>query len=122
MIRFGVSGMPPVGVDDAVFLDALVAEGRGAYELAFVKEFPWSEARCEEFGGAAADRDIWLSAHAPYFAILTVEDEDKSRQCLAALEHTMKLGRALGSRIICAHSGMPRNGNMKPDSSMLGRK
>ena len=38
--------MPPVGVDDAVFLDGLVAEGRGAYELAFVKEFPWSEARC----------------------------------------------------------------------------
>lgn len=105
MIRFGVSGMPPVGVDDAVFLDGLVAEGRSAYELAFVKEFPWTEGRCEEFGGAAAERDIWLSVHAPYFAILTVEDEDKSKQCLAALEHTMKLGRALGSRIICAHSG-----------------
>ncbi|MDF1597242.1 MAG: non-homologous end-joining DNA ligase [Acidimicrobiia bacterium] len=105
MIRFGVSGLPPEGVEDDAFLDGLVADGRRAYELAFVKEFPWNERRCEEFGGAAAERDIWLSVHAPYFAILTVEDEEKSKQCLAALEHTMKLGRALGSRIICAHFG-----------------
>ena len=105
MIRFGVSGMPPDDVEDAEFLDRLVADERRAYELAFVKDFPWNEERCEAFGAEAAARNIWLSVHAPYFAILTVEDEEKSRQCLAALEHTMKLGRALGSRIICAHFG-----------------
>jgi len=105
VIRFGISGLPPEGIDDGVFLDGLIADGRHAYELAFVKDFPWSERRCQEFGTSAAERDVWLSVHAPYFAILTVEDEEKSRQCLAALEHTMKLGRALGSRIICAHFG-----------------
>ncbi|MFW2340835.1 MAG: non-homologous end-joining DNA ligase [Acidimicrobiia bacterium] len=105
MIRFGVSGMPPDDVEDAVFLDRLVADERRAYELAFVKDFPWNEQRCAAFGAEAAARNIWLSVHAPYFAILTVEDEEKSKQCLAALEHTMKLGRALGSRIICAHFG-----------------
>jgi bifunctional non-homologous end joining protein LigD len=121
MIRFGVSGMPPDGVEDAVFFDGLAAGGRKAYELAFVKEFPWSERRCEQFGEAAADRDIWLSVHAPYFAILTVEDEDKSKQCLAALEHTMKLGRALGSRIICAHFG-PIGGREPEDLMDLIRR
>ncbi|NNF70526.1 MAG: TIM barrel protein [Acidimicrobiia bacterium] len=105
MIRFGYSGLPPDGVDDAEFLDGLVEQGHGAYELAFVKDFPWNEKRCAAFGKAAADRGVALSVHAPYFAILTVEDEDKRKQCLAALEHTMKLGRALGAHTIVAHTG-----------------
>ncbi len=105
MISFGKSGLPPEGVSDSDFLDGLVAAGHSSYELAFTKDFPWKEKRCEAFGSAAAERGIEVSLHAPYFAILTVEDEDRSKQCLAALEHSMKLGRALGARIICAHIG-----------------
>lgn len=105
MIRFGVSGLPPEDGDDAAFLDALVAAGHQAYELAFVQGFPWKERRCRQFGDLAEERDVWLSVHAPYFAVLTVEEEERARQCLAALEHTMKLGRALRARIICAHFG-----------------
>ena len=104
MIRFGISRLPK-GEDDAAFLDDLVARGHQAVELPFVKDFPWKEQRCASFGKLAAGRDIVVSVHAPYFAILTVEEEDRARQCLAALEHTMKLGKALGSRIICAHLG-----------------
>ena len=104
MIRFGISQLPP-GDDDQAFLDDLVARGHGAVELPFVKDFPWKEARCASFGRLAADRDIEVSVHAPYFAILTVEEKDRAKQCLAALEHTMKLGRAAGARIICAHLG-----------------
>jgi bifunctional non-homologous end joining protein LigD len=104
VIRFGVSGLPPDG-DDAAFLDGQVALGRRAYELAFVKDFPWKERRCREFGELAAERDVRLSIHAPYFAILTVAEEEKAAQCLAALEHTMKLAAALRAPIICAHFG-----------------
>lgn len=104
-IRFGYSGLPPEGEEDAKFLDGLVERGHGAFELAFVTGFPWKEKRCEALGALAAERGIWLSVHAPYFAVLTVEEEDRAKQCLAALEHTMKLGRALGSRVICAHFG-----------------
>ncbi|MGQ0848238.1 MAG: non-homologous end-joining DNA ligase [Actinomycetota bacterium] len=105
-IRFGISGLPKgPASDDGAFLDTLINRGHNAYELAFVTAFPWKEARCRKFGEMAAERGIWISVHAPYFAILTVEDEDRAKQCLAALEHTMKLGRALGSRIICAHLG-----------------
>lgn len=105
MVRFGVSGVPPGDVSDEEFLDRLVEDGHGAYELAFVKDFPWKERRCAAFGEAAAERGIDVSVHAPYFAILTVEEEEKAAQCLAALEHTMKLGKALGSKVICAHAG-----------------
>jgi bifunctional non-homologous end joining protein LigD len=105
-IRFGISGVPQGDASgDEKFLDELVKKGHSAYELAFVTAFPWKEARCRKFGQLAAERDIWVSVHAPYFAVLTVDDEERAKQCLAALEHTMKLGRALGSRIICAHFG-----------------
>lgn len=111
-----MSGLPPEDGDDAAFLDGLVERGHGAYELAFVTGFPWKERRCERFGALAAERGIALSVHAPYFAILTVEEEDRSKQCLAALEHTMKLGRALGAKVICAHLG--HVGDRTPDVLM----
>ena len=104
-IRFGISRLPPDGVADEEFLDGLVAKGHRALELPFVEGFPWKEKRCEAFGRLAAERDVRLSVHAPYFAGLTLPEEDRGRQSLAALEHTMKLGHALGAPVIVAHFG-----------------
>lgn len=104
-IRFGISELPPDDTTDAEFLDGLVELGHGALELPFTKDFPWKEKRCEEFGALAAARGIRLSVHAPYFAGLTLPDEDRGKQSLAAMEHTMKLGRALGAPVIVAHFG-----------------
>ena len=112
MIRFGISGLPPDG-DDAAFLDGIVERGHGAYELSFVHGFPWKERRCRAFGDLASERGIALSVHAPYFAILTVEDPDKRKQTLAGLEHTMKLGKALGAHTIVSHAG--NVGGREPD-------
>ncbi|CAN5740576.1 hypothetical protein BH23ACT5_BH23ACT5_16220 [soil metagenome] len=105
MIVVGISALPPEGADDGQFLDGLASEGYGALELPFVTDFPWKEKRCREFAAVAADRGIRLSVHAPYFATLTPEDPERGVQCLAALEHTMKLGRALQAPIIVAHGG-----------------
>ena len=104
MIRFGISGLPPDG-DDAGFLDDLVRRGHHAFEFAFTSGFPWKERRCEAFGRLAAERDIAISIHAPYFAILTSDDPEKAKLTRSALEHTMKLGHAFGSRVIVAHTG-----------------
>lgn len=105
MISFGISQLPPPGVEDGEYLDGLRERGFDALELPFVTDFPWKERRCAEFGEAAAERGVRLSVHAPYFATLTPEEPDKGAQCLAALEHSMKLGRALGAPIIVAHAG-----------------
>ena len=102
-IRFGISELPEG--DPAAFLDALVEQGHRALELPFTKEFPWKEKQCQEFGELAAERDVRLSVHAPYFAGLTIPEEDRGKQSLAALEHTMKLGRRLGAPVIVAHFG-----------------
>ena len=105
MIRFGISGLPPEAADPEAFLDDLIARGQRAFELGFTQGFPWKERQCRRFGDAAAARGIRLSVHAPYFAILTVEDEDRSRQCVAAIEHTMKLCEELRAPIVVAHLG-----------------
>jgi bifunctional non-homologous end joining protein LigD len=104
-IRFGISRLPPEDGKDAAFLDEIVGKGHRALELPFVDGFPWKEKRCQTFGELAAARDIRLSVHAPYFAGLTLPDEDRGKQSLAALEHTMKLGRWLGAPVIVAHFG-----------------
>ncbi|MEX2654363.1 MAG: non-homologous end-joining DNA ligase [Acidimicrobiia bacterium] len=105
MFTFGISGMPPEGTSHEAFLDGLVEKGHGAFELGFTGGFPWKEKDCARFGELAAERGIRLSAHAPYFGSLTVADEDRAKQTVAAIEHTMKLGAALGATIICAHPG-----------------
>ena len=108
VIRFGISGLPPDDGDDAAFLDGLVARGHGAFEFSFTGGFPWKEKRCAAFGALAAERGVAVSIHAPYFAILTSDDPDKAKLTRSALEHTMKLGAAFGSRVIVAHTGYAR--------------
>ncbi len=114
-IRFGISHLPPEDTKDAAFLDALVEKGHRALELPFVDGFPWKEKRCKSFGELAAERDLRLSVHAPYFAGLTLPDDDRGKQSLAALEHTMKLGKWLGAPVIVAHFGS----NYSEDPEML---
>lgn len=104
-LRFGISELPTDDGDDAGFVDALAEQGHRALELSFTKGFPWKEKRCEAFGQLAAERGIRLSAHAPYFVSLTIADEERGHQSAHALEHTMKLGRALGAPVIVAHLG-----------------
>ncbi len=105
MIRFGISAMPPTEGDEAAWLDSLVLRGHDAVELPFVSGFPWKEKQCARFGELAAERGLAVSVHAPYFAVLTVEDPGKRAKTLSALEHTMKLGKALGAHTIVAHTG-----------------
>ena len=115
-MRFGISGLPPEGVEDEAFLDGLVAQGHTAIELGFTKDFPWKEARCEAFGALAVARGVAVSLHAPYFAVLTSEDEDKAKQCMSAIHNSIKLGAALGSSIICAHIG--HHGKREPAETL----
>ena len=105
MINFGISRMPPPDVDEAAWLDDLADAGHTALELPFVKDFPWNERRCRAFGALAAERGIALSIHAPYFAVLTVEDEDRRKKTISAVEHSMKLVAALGGHTVVAHIG-----------------
>ena len=108
VIGYGYSGLPPAEVSDGAFLDELLERGHQAFELAFTRGFPWNVRRCARFAKEASERDIRLSVHAPYFAVLTVADEDRAKQCRAALEHTMNLAAELDARIVVSHLGAQR--------------
>ena len=116
MIRFGISHKPGDDLDDEAFLDDLAERGHSAFELGFTGGFPWKEKRCERFGRLADERGIAVSIHAPYFAVLTIPDEDRSKQCVAAIEHTMKLAQAAGGTVVCAHLGS--RGERTPEQLM----
>ena len=109
MIRFGISRMPPPDGDEGEWLDSLVVAGHGALELPFVDGFPWNERRCRRFGELAAARGLSLSIHAPYFAVLTVEDEERRKKTISSVEHSMKLVKALGGHTVVAHLGHVRD-------------
>ena len=94
-VSFGISSLPAEHEDDPAFLDSLAAQGHRAFELAFTKGFPWKEDRCTSFGHLAAARGISLSVHAPYFAMLTIDDPDRYRKTRAAVEHTIQFLRQL---------------------------
>ena len=104
-IAFGISALPATDAGDGAFVEALAAQGHTALELAFTRGFPWKEPRCESFGRVAADHGLSLSVHAPYFAMLTIDDPDRYPKTRAAVEHTMKLARRLGASIIVVHPG-----------------
>ncbi|NNC92920.1 MAG: TIM barrel protein [Acidimicrobiia bacterium] len=106
-ISFGISALP-AGPDDETFLDRIAGQGHRALELAFTKGFPWKEDRCATFGRLAADRGLSLSVHAPYFAMLTLDDPGRYHKTRAAVEHTMKLARQLGAGIVVVHPGHDR--------------
>ena len=108
MITFGYSGLPPPDISDEEFLDGLLEQGYQAFEFAFTRSFPWNERRCRSFGKEAAGRGIPLSIHAPYFAVLTVTDEDRARKCRGAIEHAMKLAAEMGGRMAVVHPGARR--------------
>ena len=122
MLIYGISGMPPDGVEHEAFLDGLVEKGHGAFELGFTGGFPWKEKQCAGFGALAAERGIRLSVHAPYFGSLTVTDEDRSKQTVAAVEHTMKLGAELGASIVCAHPGSKGEHSSEELMAMVRRR
>jgi len=105
-VVFGISALP--AGDDAGFLDGLAARGHRTLELAFTRGFPWKEERCAAFGRLAAERDIRLSVHAPYFAMLTIDDPERFARTRAAVEHTMKLARRLGAALVVVHPGHDR--------------
>jgi bifunctional non-homologous end joining protein LigD len=96
-------------MSDEQFLDMLAAESFTHMELAFVHDFPWKKPRCAAFGKLAAERDIGLSVHAPFFAMLTVEDEERAKKCVHAIEHSMKLSQAMGGTITVVHPGHARD-------------
>lgn len=106
--RFGTVGSPiatpkkPGGsVGAAIYTREL---GMGALELGWVRSVRVSEATCEAIKLAAAEHDVLLSVHAPYFINLNADEEEwpKSRKRLMDAAH---YGNLAGATEIIFHPG-----------------
>ncbi len=106
--RFGTVGAPksrpkkPGGsVGAAIHIRTL---GLDAFELGWVRSVRVSEKTCAAIRSAAAEHDVALSVHAPYYINLNASDEEwpKSRKRLMDAAH---FGRLAGATDIIFHPG-----------------
>lgn len=106
--RFGTVGSPkstpksPGGSVGAVgYLGSL---GLHAFEIGWVRSVRVSEKTCEAIKSAAAEADVGVSVHAPYYINLNADEEEwpKSRQRLMDAAH---YGYLAGASDIIFHPG-----------------
>ncbi len=106
--RFGTVGSPistpkkPGGSLGAVLHSAEL--GLSALELGWVQSVRVSEQTCLDIRGAAAEKDVFISVHAPYFINLNADEEEwpKSRKRLMDAAH---YGNLAGATDIIFHPG-----------------
>lgn len=106
--RFGTVGSPkstPKKPGGSVGAVLRIAElGMGGLELGWVRAVRVSETTCAEINAAAAENDVLISIHAPYFINLNADDEEwpKSRKRLMDAAH---YGNLAGATDIIFHPG-----------------
>lgn len=106
--RFGTVGSPiqtpkkPGGSVGAIQFSRSI--GLDAFELGWVQSVRVTEATCAAIRQAAADADVALSVHAPYFINLNADEEEwpKSRKRLMDAAH---YGNLAGATDIIFHPG-----------------
>lgn len=94
------------GTEPLRLVERVVEAGFDAMEIDCTAGFPFDARQAASLGEAAAQAGLRLSAHAPYFASLTVPEEDRAARNIGALEHTVKLCQAMGAPVVVAHTGM----------------
>jgi bifunctional non-homologous end joining protein LigD len=104
-LRFGIAGHYEGNGPDRL-IGELVDDGFDALEVDCTAGFPFDLKAAEALGNEASEAGIRLSAHAPYFASLTVPEDDRAHRNIGALEHTVKICQAMGARVAVAHTGM----------------
>ena len=106
--RFGTVGQPintpkkPGGSVGAVLYSKEL--GLDAFEIGWVRSVRVSEQTCIDIKAAAAEHDVLISVHAPYFINLNADDEEwpKSRQ---RIMDAARMGHLAGATEIVIHPG-----------------
>lgn len=103
-MRFGPAGYPPgnKGPEDA--LNIVKSLGLDALEMEFVRGVRISEDKARSIGKMAADRDIRLSAHAPYFVSFNSDKEETRDKSVDYVVNTARAAHYLGAYIIVIHA------------------
>ena len=120
-LRVGIAGHFD-GTDAEGFVGRVADAGFDALEVDCTAGFPFDLKGARALGAAAADAGLRLSAHAPYWASLTVPEDDRATRNIGGLEHTVKLCQAMGAPVIVAHTGMVHGQEPEQLLELAGRR
>ncbi len=106
-VKIGTAGIPH-SAKGGSSIDGVkkVAElGLQAMEIEFVQGVRMSNEMARELGKVAADLNIDLSAHAPFYINLASTDKVKLAQSKKRILDTLERGNEMGAKIIAVHAG-----------------
>lgn len=107
MIKIGTAGIPhsAKGGSSIDGVKKIAELGLQAFEVEFVQGVRMSNESARELGKVAADLNIDLSVHAPYFINLASKDKIKLAQSQKRILDTLERGNEMGAKIIAVHAG-----------------
>lgn len=105
MIFIGPAGIPAAASSSEEGVRLVAQMGLNALEVEFVRGVRMGAEEARRVGKSAADRDVRLSAHAPYYINLNSREKDIIRKSKEHVLATMKIAAALGAKIIVVHAG-----------------
>ncbi|MCL1984295.1 MAG: TIM barrel protein [Methanomassiliicoccaceae archaeon] len=103
-MRFGPAGYPPKSKNPKDALNIIQQMGLDALEMEFVRGARISEAKAKEVGEMAKERNIRLSAHAPYFISFNSETPETREKSVDHVIDTVRAAHHLGAHIVVIHA------------------
>jgi len=103
-MRFGPAGYPQRSKDPKDALNIVKEMGLDALEMEFVRGARISEAKAKEIGMMAKERNIRLSAHAPYFVSFNSDTPETREKSIPWVIDTVRAAHNLGAYIVVIHA------------------
>ena len=103
-MRFGPAGYPPGSKTPKDAFDTIKAMGLDALEVEFVRGARISEDKARETGALAKERDVRLSAHAPYFISFNSDKQETRDKSIQWVMDTVHAAHNLGAYLIVIHA------------------
>lgn len=103
-MRFGPAGYPQGSKTPKEGLDTTKALGLNALEVEFVRGARITAEKAQEVGRMAKERDIRLSAHAPYFISFNSDNPETRDKSIGWVMDTVRAAHNLGAFIIVIHA------------------
>lgn len=104
-MRFGPGGYPKTSKNPKDALDIIKGLGLSALELEYVRGVKTSKENAVGFGAMAKERDIRLTAHAPYYISMNSDKTETRDKSIDWIMDTVRVMHHMGGYSIAVHAG-----------------
>jgi deoxyribonuclease-4 len=121
LARFGLAGRPEGSRDAVDALEKVAAMGLQAMELQYVRNVQQRPEAAREIKRRAAELDILLSAHGPYYISLASESAETEAKSMDWLLRAARAADAAGAWILVVHAGTYGKRGAEETTEMITR-